>query len=240
MSKTKMQPEPTGDVEVPADQKATIDRWLQDVTYTAHGALHKLFDTTEGFSFRNAPGRDRIDGFADPDTGVKIITSTSLPPCWIKLGHYHQGDRGLTQPDRVVSVASGFHGTFERVLRLVCGDDFNAMEQSLQSNFPHYRPQMQWFFGARDGAQEALETTEKAAIQKVLRVDHDCCVELCRFHALDKGMVADWIQENDVPFKRVKVTPQGEIVDPIWYSPGVQPIADIDDLAQQQRMMHAS
>jgi len=199
----------------------------------------ETFFKAKGFSFRSFDGRHRIEGFADPDSGIKVITATGLPPCYITSGEYHQGDHGHSRPRRVVSVASGFNATFEQVVRLVCDDSYSAMGRSLQADFQNYRPQMRPFFAARDGDKEALEATGGAAIRKVLRLDHDCTVELCRIRALDRGMAADWIRENDdVPYKRVQVTPQSELVDPNWYMPEVsevQRIPDIDDPEQLER-----
>jgi hypothetical protein len=213
--------QPNGTAEVPAGQKALINRWLQKVTDSAPDALRTYLEK-KGFPIRNAGGRNRVVGFADPVNGAKTITATGLSPCYLENGTYRVGGgAGATNPTQVRSTVSGFSGSFEQVVRLVCADDFPAMEMALQADFRNYRPQMQPFFAARDGDKVALEATERAALQKVLRFDHDCTGEICRIHALDSAMAADWIRENDVPYKRVKVTPQCEVVKSDWHAPEV-------------------
>jgi hypothetical protein len=224
--------QPIGNAEVPAGQKAIVNRWLQRVTDTVPQAL-RTFLESRGFSIRWGGGQNRVEGFADPDSGVKVITATGLPPCYIENGTYYQGGgSGATTPTQVRSTVSGFSGSFEQIVRLVCGGDYPAMERALTADFRNYRPEMWWFVAARSGDQVALASTEKAALQKVLRYDHDCTAELCRIHALDKGLAADRIGQSGLPFKRVRLTKTGEVVNPNWYAADV---AEYDPLDKQAK-----
>jgi len=223
--------QPNGTAEVPAGQKATVNRWLPKVTDTAPDAV-RTFLGAKGFPIRWGDGQNRIEGFADPTSGVKLITATAQPPCFIQNGAYHVGDRAATQPTQVRSTVSGFSGNFEQIVRLVCGGDYAAMERALTADFRNYRPEMWWFIAARDGDKVALASTEKAALQKVLRYDHDCTAELCRIHALDEGMAAERIGQSDLPFKRVRLTKTGEVVNPNWYAPEVSEYDPDDEQAK--------
>jgi len=210
------EPQPTGYIDVVAGQKALVNHWLDSVTYEAPQALSKILEAA-GFRLQGDGAKLRVVDFPDPTNGTKVISATGVPPLFIRGGDYIVGDRHGTRPSVLLSDASNFRATPGELVRLLCEDNYAEMERSLQASFPKYRPQPKPLFAARADGEEALETVTEDAIQKVLPVEHDGTIELCRIDALDKSAALDRWRAGDVPYRSVRITALGEVAEHGWH-----------------------
>jgi hypothetical protein len=177
-------------------------------------------------------GRIRVKGFADPNNGVKTLTSKGgIPAVFIKPSDHYPD-----VPSRLVSEASDWSATPSKVGPLLF-PNLKERREVYGKRFRAVMPEPDWYTTARYNDVVAIDRNTERAIERVMPVEHEGTVELCLIRAYDKAQATEIAKSEGLPFAEVNTTPQGEPLALGWHGqkPSVDEVAAHNRVQDRQR-----
>jgi hypothetical protein len=172
--------------------------------------FHKLIAALGG-RIAWAAGASRAMNIACPKCGLTAITAIDAAPLKITAGVYP------LRPEAVHCESCDYGARASQLVRAII--EPKAVGPFVRDNFPNLEPKLTLFTAAKHGSSTAVDTDADRACQRALPAEHDRTIEVCRIKTYDLARAVLCVQEkgDELPWKKVEVTPTGEIENPRWH-----------------------